>query len=187
MGKRLWAISGLSLIFVSVFQQLKAIADLRFVKAVRIICWLSRSCYRLLTWAGWWLIWRIVTALRLIKCSLFVIVGLSAPWLTRVGLRNVTLSLLLLCILLMRLLHIWLCLIGLLVLPAWLLSWVWPTHSMIGRAHYIRLIAILFDEGGWRRCCSIEMRIVGWSLVWARYAMMWTYLYRLWLIAELLT
>ena len=44
--------AGLGLVFVSVFEQLKAIANLGFVEAVRVIRWLCGTSYRLLTWTS---------------------------------------------------------------------------------------------------------------------------------------
>ena len=44
--------AGLGLVFVSVFEQLKAIANLGLVEAVRVIRWLSGTSYSLLTWTS---------------------------------------------------------------------------------------------------------------------------------------
>lgn len=83
------AFTNLRLILIRILKKLQTVADLRLVKAVRIIRWGSRSCDRLLAGSLRGLVRRVVRALRLVKRPLLVIVRLDATRLAGVGLGDV--------------------------------------------------------------------------------------------------
>ena len=109
------------LVFVCVLQKLQSIAYLRLVETVWIICWLGSAGYRLLWGSCWWLIWGIIAALRLIECSLFVVIRLNTPRFLIVSFWNVALALLLLSVLL--LVQVLLGLVGLIIKRLCLRIW----------------------------------------------------------------